>query len=255
MTSRIIAFAAALATGSAVHAADLPMRAPPAGLQSVPIFTWAGPYIGLNAGYAEGRYSFDLTSPRQPLTPGQSTALRASDDGLIGGAQVGYNWQLGTFVVGLEGDVQRVRQRASAPVTSNGAFFGVGDRFEARSDWAASLRGRAGVAIDRVLIYATGGAAFSQLRFGARYSTGVGNTLLASTSDEQSLVGWTLGGGIEAAVTNAVSLGVEYRYTDFGRERYDASFVAFGQPFRVGGHADLRTHAVMGRLNFRFAGF
>ena len=252
MKLRTPVIVATLLAGTSGHAADLPMRAPVAALPPAPLFIWAGPYVGLNAGYAEGRYSFDLTAPRQPLTPGQSTGLRASDGGVIGGAQVGYNWQLGALVVGLEGDVQSMRLRARAPVTSTGAFFSIGDRFDARSSWAASVTGRAGVAVDRVLLYVTGGAAFSQIRFDGRYA--VGSTALGSTPDEQSLVGWTLGAGIEAAVTNGISVGVEYRYTDFGRERFDASFVAFGQQVRVGAQASLRTHAVMGRLNFRFAG-
>jgi outer membrane immunogenic protein len=136
---------------------------------------------------------------------------------VIGGAHVGYNLQINQWVVGLEGTVDgtSLSQNVVAPFSGNilaGSITG-----EASSDIQGSIRGRVGVAFDRALIYATGGVAFGG--FNANFTNGTALTFLpvASTSSLSSTrVGWTVGGGIEYAITNNWSVRAEYRYTDFG---------------------------------------
>ena len=119
-------------------------------IAAVPLFTWTGFYVGVNAGYG--------WNTNDSITIGGVTFDTDDDGGFVGGAQVGYNYQIGSFVVGLEGDIQY-------------ADFGGNDRFDFdddgilddgfdRSDWFGTVRARAGVAFDRALIYATGGFAY-----------------------------------------------------------------------------------------------
>src|SRR5688572_23525702 len=138
---------------SAASAADLPMRAaPPAPiLAAAPLFTWTGFYVGVNAGYGWSNDDFDAVD----------FADDEDDGGFVGGAQVGYNYQIGSFVVGLEGDIQY------ADFGREGVFNFEdenGDIFEGElesSDWFGTVRARAGVAFGQALIYATGGFAFA----------------------------------------------------------------------------------------------
>ena len=162
MIGKILLMSAALAavSGSAL-AADLPSRrAPPVYIQPVPVFTWTGVYVGGQVGYEFGRDNFNANN----------VAFGSyRPDGVVGGAHVGYNLSsLGLFgnllgaggVIGIEGDVNGSnysrsvalfpRCRASAPARVR------------RS--TVRIRGRVGFAVDRALFYATGGAAFADLR-------------------------------------------------------------------------------------------
>lgn len=191
--------ALAVAAGSAL-AADLPRRSPPpAFIAPPPLFTWTGVYIGGQIGYAFGNSYSNI--------PGTGFAQSSSPEGVIGGAHVGYNYQINQFVVGLEGDVDGSSYSKS---NFNGA---TASTYGTRIPVEGSVRGRLGYAWDRTLVYATGGAAFADLEhtyFGAI-------TPLPYTSVSTGRVGWTVGGGIEYAVTNNWSVRGEYRYSDFGR--------------------------------------
>ncbi|KFG70406.1 outer membrane protein [Microvirga sp. BSC39] len=191
-----------LATGAV--AADLPSRRAPAPIiAAAPIFTWTGFYVGVNAGYGWSDDDFD------------SVALADDDNdgGFVGGAQVGYNYQIGSFVVGLEGDIQY------ADFGREGAFVVGGTTYDIdNSDWFGTVRARAGVAFDRALIYATGGFAFA---------------------DEAN--GWTVGGGVEYAFTNNLSAKIEGLYVNLDN---DDDFPGFD------GETDFGV--VRAGLNFRF---
>jgi outer membrane immunogenic protein len=150
--------AACLTTST--FAADLPSRAPPvAPIYYAPVFTWAGLYVGLNAGVGWGDSGGVLvTGP----TPGSTGALSGGggDGRFVGGGQIGYNWQSGAMVYGLETDIQYVDSGGSVawgPYSwwtgrggGDGAYFG-------------TVRARIGYAIDRTLIYLTGGLAYGGL--------------------------------------------------------------------------------------------
>src|SRR3989337_2312293 len=137
---------------------------------AAPLFTWPGCYVGANAGYG---WSDD---------DNDAVALADEDDdgGFVGGAQVGYNYQIGSFVVGLEGDIQYADfgREGAFDVNNDGEEDGV---FES-SDWFGTVRARAGVALGQALIYGTSGFAFA---------------------DDST--GWTAGGGLEYAFTNHLS--------------------------------------------------
>ncbi len=179
------------ATGIA-SAADLPTtKGEPIYAPPPPIFTWTGLYIGAQAGYQFGHSS--------TFSGGGFPGYNPS--GVDGGAHIGYNYQVGQFVAGLEGDVN-----GSSYHGSNA--FGALTAYNTTENVDGSVRGRLGVAWDRALIYATGGAAFGNFR--NQYVSGLGADTLWNTR-----VGWTVGGGVEYALDNNWSLRAEYRYTDY----------------------------------------
>jgi outer membrane immunogenic protein len=212
MHIRLASAATALALlSTSALAADLPSRrAPPVYVPPpIPVFSWTGPYVGIQAGYAFGRSN---ATGINNATGGLFGAGSGSPDGVIGGAHIGYLYStqgipgfggvLGSGgVIGVEGDVDGSNYR------SNFALGTIGNT--SRETIQGSIRGRLGIAVDRVLFYATGGAAFGGLH--NTYYSGLGTDTFDHTK-----VGWTAGGGIEYAVTNNWSVRAEYRYTDFG---------------------------------------
>jgi outer membrane immunogenic protein len=170
----------ALAAAPAL-AADLPRGDTPYVAAPYGVYNWTGFYAGLNLGYAWGSVT------NTGLSPG----------GLAGGFQGGYNWQTGNFVFGAEADLQLSGAKDS--------FGG----FQFSNPWFGTLRGRAGYAINNILLYATGGFAY-----------GAGTAQLAGLSETHSSVGWTAGGGMEVGLTPRWSVKAEYLYVDLGAQNY-----------------------------------
>jgi outer membrane immunogenic protein len=189
------AIAVAIA-GSAV-AADL--RPPPVYLPPAPIFTWTGLYTGAQIGYVWG------SDPIEVDASDSTSFFNTQPSGVIGGFHLGYNLQIAQYVAGIEGTVDG-SSLSGTRVSDSGVSMGT------RTDVQGSIRARLGVAFDRVLIYATGGAAFAGFTNNYEFS---GPIFLAET-DSRTRAGWTVGGGLEYAVTNNWSIGAEYRYSDFG---------------------------------------
>ncbi|ALA17935.1 MULTISPECIES: outer membrane protein [unclassified Chelatococcus] len=216
---RLSAAAAALAlSGAVAFAADLPSRTytPPAE-PLPPVFTWTGFYVGVNAGYGfsdsgNTRYVGDalyLDSVGVGDLPG---SLSLKSEGFLGGAQVGYNYQFGAFVVGLEADIQY------ADMSDTGTSFAAAGFAEGKKEleWFGTLRARLGfAAMDRLLIFATGGLIYgdTKLTHSVFDTTGA---LLAVGSKSDTQAGWTIGGGLEYAFTNNLTAKAEYLYYDLG---------------------------------------
>jgi outer membrane immunogenic protein len=191
----LIAGALALVGCSQALAADIPPPGPapypPATYAPVaPYYSWTGIYIGVNGGGAFGTSSW--TDPTQPTGD-------FNVSGALFGGTVGGNYQFGQFVVGIEADGDWAN--ISGTTSNTCGFVGC----ETKSDWLATVRGRAGYAWDRVLVYGTGGAAFTnvQAAFG-------GFPFSSSTQ-----VGWTAGVGVEYAFLPNLTAKVEYLFADF----------------------------------------
>ena len=198
-----LALMAGLASTSA-YAADVVMEEPPAPVavvQEVPIFGWAGGYVGLQGGGLWSDGSFDEFDE-----PDTGVFSDNFNGGLFGG-YAGYNWQYGAWVFGAEGDINGVWNDETFNILGLGVNVG--------TDYLASLRGRAGYAFDRTLIFATGGVAFTQFSAEANLGNGV------SLNADQSLTGWTIGAGAEYAFTNNWIGRLEYRYYDFSDDVID----------------------------------
>jgi outer membrane immunogenic protein len=229
-------------------AADLPVKAPV--VPPKPVFIWTGFYVGGNVGYSWGRASTDLTETTSNTatltTPnGSATATatttsvgndRAKLNGSLGGFQAGYNWQTDRFVTGFEGDIQATGERGDVTICPvavgvapgpclgpSGTLFGTASY---RLPWFATLRGRAGVTFDRVMLYVTGGLAAAEIK--ADYLSGsVGfPASLAAGSANTTRVGWAFGGGIEGAIDRNWSIKAEYLHLDFGS--FDQSVTGSG---------------------------
>jgi outer membrane immunogenic protein len=183
----------------AASAADMPRRAPaykaPEPIMAQP-YNWTGFYVGGNLGYGWGRQdnSVDGTSVGS-----------ANVNGIIGGGQVGYNWQVNQIVFGLEADFQGSGQKGDGSFTV--PFPGT---FTNKLDWFGTVRGRVGYAFDRWLPYVTGGWAYGHGSIDAS-APGVGAGSVSNTYS-----GWTVGGGLEYAFLNNWSAKIEYLYVDFG---------------------------------------
>ncbi len=194
--------AATAMVGSAL-AADLPSRRPPPPVVPVvPLFTWTGFYIGVDGGYASQNI-------RENGIFGGLAAytLNFRATGPVGGGHAGFNWQVNQFVFGAEGDVLGMSTRVNGPFNtflfSNSVW---------RSNIEGSLRGRAGVAFDRFLVYATGGVAFETFRLRQNFLFGP----ILGEQFTPTRAGLTVGGGVEYAFTNNWLARVEGRYSDFG---------------------------------------
>lgn len=192
-----------------VSAADLPSRPAPEVYVPVPVFTWAGLYIGLNAGVGWGDSGgVSVIGP----TPGSSGTIGggSSDGRFVGGAQIGYNWQSGAIVYGLEADIQYVDTNGSL---TWGQYSWWGNRGGDDGGYLGTVRARVGYAIDRTLIYITGGLAYGGLN---------SNPLTGNTT---SNTGWTIGGGVEYAFTNNWTVRLEGLYIDVRDGRRSQTFI------------------------------
>ena len=256
-----IAAIAALIGGHA-WAADLAVKAPQVPIPA-PEFSWTGFYLGGNFGAkwaaASGSVNvapataFGAALPSGALLPLSSTTPSA----FIGGGQVGYNWQTGPVVFGIEGDID-VHDWNTTQVLgafSSGTVFVPGDAFTLESRWQASLRGRLGYAVDRLLVYATGGAAWTGVKAGAFFIPFEGAPATSGT-DHATFTGGTIGGGFEYAFWNHMSLGVEARYTRYGSQTFKGGTVALGfAPFvytPVTQAIQLNTVEIVETLNWKF---
>ncbi|HEX2555829.1 MAG TPA: outer membrane beta-barrel protein [Microvirga sp.] len=184
-------------------AADLPARAaPPAPVMAVPVFTWTGFYVGVNGGVA---FQDEDSRGGRRARGGRD----GNDSSILGGGQVGYNMQFGSFVAGVEADLQAIDFER---INTNLARGPRGPRANGNNndeiDAFGTVRGRLGFAFDRAMIYATGGLA---------WKTDEGNNggrRFGNNNDDEN-IGWTVGGGVEYAFTNSISAKVEGLYVDF----------------------------------------
>ena len=161
---------------------------------------WAGFYVGANAGYGWAHVSSTITSSTGAAPLSNSGDLNA----FIGGGQIGYNWQISNFVLGLEADFQASSQKQSSTI-SCGAGCSLNE--SSSVDRFGTARGRIGYAYDRVMVYGTGGAVWSH-ESDNLVGIGGGSAINSSSSN----FGWTLGGGAEWMVLDRWSVKLEYLY-------------------------------------------
>lgn len=244
---------ASLLAGPAI-AADLGTRAPVyKAPPPSPVFSWAGWYIGLNAGAEWGSGNGSAVGTPGPCSavlagcvsvPNYSTLMAnavggtgfgGNNNGFIGGGQIGYNWQSGTLVTGIEADIQGLSANnggsSGVVVIPSPAFpaFPLTETFanEHRVDWLGTVRGRlVWLATPTFLIYGTGGLAYG----GVKASTAITQSIAPPDPSipasgiggvSETRAGWTVGGGLEWMFAPNWSLKGEYMYFDLGSASYD----------------------------------
>lgn len=195
----------------AASAADIPLKAP-APAYYAPYFSWTGFYAGVNGGY------------------GWSSSFADNAKGGVYGGQLGYNWQINNFVLGIEGDFQGSTIKATQDV-------GGGVTVEGKIPAFATVRGRVGYAFNRALIYGTGGWAYTDSKLKI---SGPGGSAEASNWSS----GWTLGGGLEWAVWDRWSVKGEYLYVASG----DTTVTIAG----ASASGSYKYNVVRAGLNYRF---
>lgn len=266
---------ATLAAASTAFAADIARpvyKAPPV---VAPVYNWTGFYIGGNVGYAWGKSSlastFDCPAgggctynlPVNFATAGLAGTGSGNDNNWTGGGQVGFNWQAGVVVWGVEADFQSfslgVSRTVSGPFPAAVTNFNVTTGYN--TDWLFTARGRLGWTVTpTALLYATGGVAVTELQVTNQFIDNaagvVGVNTFGTSSASSTRTGWTLGAGLEVALGGNWTAKGEYLYLDFGSALTTAAALngaAGTNPNRlttVGG--DLTAQIVRFGLNYKF---
>jgi outer membrane immunogenic protein len=220
-----LAVLAAAAFASQAQAADLGARRVevPAAIVA-PVFNWTGFYAGLNVGVGIANTNMAVVAPGIP----------GSGTGLVAGGQIGYNHQINNFVIGVEGDLGYFGVNRGGNALLGGQVFW-------KTSFDASIRARAGVAVDRTLLYVTGGVAFADIKLTQNFVGGGGAT------GSQTRVGWTLGAGIEHAVTQNWTVRAEYLYANYGSKGITANNGVTSPPI------SLQEHKIRLGVNYLFS--
>lgn len=199
LAGSILLLAAPLA---AAQAADLIIDTP-AAVATASATDWTGAYVGIHGSLAWG-----------DVGPDWDTA--ADIDGQLAGIQAGYNVQVDNFVLGIEGDVSWSNlgfENSNLPDWESSYSV----------DWLATLRARAGISLDKVLLYATAGLAAGGATFDVYanyFDEELNDDVVIDGASTQTHIGWVVGAGIEAMVADGISLKAEYLYRDLGSATY-----------------------------------
>ncbi|NJO32460.1 MAG: porin family protein [Rhodospirillales bacterium] len=248
-----VAFLAALACLTSTTA-DAQHRADP--------FRWTGFYAGVNAGVAldQARFDHRATGDFLPFPPASANlaALGSGEfdpEGGIAGGQIGYNWQRGHWVAGVEADIQwRGGSYSESSSTSPAVYFpGLTASFQTSmsSNVLSTLRLRTGITVHDMLFYVTGGLAISQFEFSQTVNFGPFPEA-ATGSVKDTKFGWTIGAGGEFALTRNWALKAEYLFVQFDNlnvELFNPTSPTFTHEVRVD---DLQTHVLRLGLNYTF---
>jgi outer membrane immunogenic protein len=234
---------------SAAGAADMPVKAAPYA-PPAPVYSWTGFYVGgfIGAGWGTDSASLNTVTAAGVTVPIGLPLAQVSNSGVLGGGQVGYNYQTGWVVLGVEGDIAGTGITDSAPCI---VVFSC----TAKDNWLATASGRIGgvVGDGRLLVFVKGGGAWlNQTSSFATSVTGL-STIFPGTSATNTNTGWLLGMGTEYAFTQHWSGTLEYDYMDFGTTNTNFSTTSVLLP---GGSASVaqtnKLSTVKAGLNYKF---
>ncbi|MCJ2036306.1 carbohydrate porin [Methylobacterium sp. J-068] len=263
--ARLLVTVAGLSGVTGASAADLSVPKP---ASPAPAFVdWSGGYLGIqgSGGNSYGAFNFRDTTIGNRAVPAFKTgdATGRADLGrnattAVGGLFGGYNWQTGPWLYGIEADLSAANLKRS--VSSSAPGFGYADSDPAfglirvKTDVYGTLRGRLGYAFDRALVYASFGLAGANARVLATYpDLDAGGA--ATARRDLSYLGFTLGAGVQFAVSEHIALGIDYRYVDLGGSgRFDLGAVPGVGGGPVSTQAGFTSHQMMARLSWHPGG-
>jgi outer membrane immunogenic protein len=223
---------------------------------------WTGAYVGGQAGAA-------FATDSGPFSSEGSSFVGSNDDsdaGFIGGAHVGYDHQINNIIVGAVADINYIKADSSSSFELENAAGGT-DRFSTNSDidYLGTVRGKVGVAADRIAVYATGGLAYASLDTetsgpgeftGSPSESAPEGTYGVVYSQDNDEVGYAVGAGVDYLATDNISLGMEYLYHDLGsantKVTYAGTGAAAGETRSVSSNTDLDFHTVWAKASYRF---
>jgi outer membrane immunogenic protein len=256
MKTKLAAAALLLASTSLSFAADLATKAP--AYAPVPVWSWTGFYLGahVGAGWGTTESTVSSVSTLGVVTPVGLSVAQNSRSGVLGGGQLGYNWQTGWAVFGVQGDIAGMDVNGTTP-----CFFLAS--CTAKSDWLATVTGRfGGVVADRTLVYVKGGAAWMHTDHSfsvpaAGLGLGAPGLPGGSVSGSTTALGWVLGLGAEYAFDHNWSAFIEYDYIDFDKKNVALDFgVGVGAPGLAVANVDFKNKLSIAKvgINYKFGG-
>lgn len=260
--SRLITLVAALSAASLAgnaSAADVPIRKSPV-MSAVSVSNWSGVYGGLQLGALLTTRDWRTLSLGSPAAAPVGLATRGFDQSAFRtGLFIGYNYQFApTWVAGIEADIGYgfTGKKTTIGLPGSGFPANTSDRLSAKGGWDGSLRARLGYLITpTVMLYGTGGLAFQQNTYTALCTaTATGAcTINANVKNSDTYLGWTIGAGLEAMLTNNWLVRAEYRYADFGKETANYIFNPAAAPVESGlARTSLKTHNINVGLAYKF---
>ncbi len=285
----VLALGVVSVTSAGAIAADLPVRAPPPMVPYAPPLVWDGFYIGLNAGWGWGDtggvsntvVSTFCNTALVGCAPNQASNAAAAavpanldinPNGFIGGGQIGYNFQAGALVYGIEADFQGADIHGDAtatgsvvPTGSPGNTISVTGSASQKIDFLGTLRGRLGwTPTPPALLYVTGGLAYGHQESNFAFSEHVsgacfcGPDAFTSVEVDSWRTGWTVGGGVEWMFTPNWTVKAEYLYYDLGTVKVGQGLLQTnggGVPFfgvGIESDANLRGSIARAGVNYKF---
>ena len=240
-----------LGVSQMASAADLPAKAV---IAPAPIWTWTGFYVGAHVGGGWGTTESTLTSVTLPPAPPVVFTFpfaQNSRSGFLGGGQVGYNWQNGWVVLGVQGDIAGMDVKGTVPCV-------VALSCTAKSDWLATVSGRiGGVVAERTLLYVKGGGAWMNTTHSVAAPGGGiiggpgGGGLTTLSSRESTAWGWLLGMGVEYMFARNWTGFLEYNYIEFDKKNEPFTFAALPE---LTVNADLKNKLSIAKVgvNYKF---
>lgn len=254
---RIALLLAAWALATPAFAADIIAEEPPAlAPVEVAAYNWTGLYVGGQAGVAGGG-STGAIGNNLGIGFGElglDTIQDGMDVGFTGGVHVGYDYQVNNIIVGGVVDLNYIDSERSI-----GFGIGSNDIYSVDVDvnYFGTVRGKVGLAYDRVALYATGGLAYADIDVEVNGNDDVGAALGASdasTQTETDDIGYTVGAGIDFLATQNISFGLEYLYTDLGEAKTTTTYtdVLGLDEFSVDTETEVDFHTLMAKAAYRF---
>lgn len=195
MLRLLFVFALAGMAAQTARAADIPVKAPAAPIDAGAPFNWTGLYLGINGGYSWGSSSWTDSAL------GSASGNFAVNGGLVGG-QLGYNWQQGPLVLGVETDADWLIGKGS---TASGGVCAITGGCQTSQNWIGTTRGRVGYAFGYWMPYITAGAAYGDLQATDALGT-----------QSMTRLGWSAGAGVEVGFLRNWSAKLEFLHLDLG---------------------------------------
>ncbi|WP_081651894.1 outer membrane protein [Aurantimonas coralicida] len=202
---------------------------------------WTGGYVGAFGGAATGDFDYEARSG------GNTSGIGVSGGGLFGGAQAGYDYQMGSVVVGGVADIAATDIEADVDTRSATGATTASASADSRLKYLGTVRGRVGYAVDRALVYGHGGYAYgkTEAEVSSTVRTGGVSQTATTRTDSDMKHGYVLGAGAEFKATDTISVLTEYGYHDLGQDRI---YSGAGQQI----DEDVEFHAVKAGVNYRF---
>jgi outer membrane immunogenic protein len=233
-------------------------------------FDWSGFYFGGNVGAISSKFLGTVTANAFIVDllnfPASIQTYNASNNSISGGGQVGYNWKINSLILGSELNITVMRLNNLRTLTAQEAqstlLFTAGDSFRSHINWQSAWVTRLGVGVKNWLLYALGGATFSE----ATVSYNVNTTNFfgylspnGSASSSKLLFGGTVGAGAEYALTKHIHVGIEYRFSDYASRNYTPGNIPADYDLldrliytNIISTMSLSTNQVLAKINYQF---